>query len=427
VTVNAESRFYWAEHANDLEPRGWARLSDNDFHEVKGRTESTAEPAGPAARWAYDFLLIARAVFAADKKALRRYGDDGWTRTIQLCIPVLDLDLWRGAAGAVLHELLTLLTADRWNVSVRARKDTPPWPRSRLFDNWSAEQVALLSGGLDSTALAADLVAKDSGDILFYTFYDPKMKRPQDQVFAQIKDLAKRPVHRRQISQTVQGGGKKLEPTSRSRGLLYAAVAVYAAAAHQVPEVLVPENGQLAINPPLTPGRLAACSSRSVHPRTLDLINTVIRLVGGAPRVVNPLIQFTKGEVCLLALQAGLEPKSLFGTVSCGHPPIKHREPAPYHCGYCFPCLVRQSGLWHALQEDNTGYQIRPWQLPFSNKKTQDLKDLQSWLNAPFTLKDLVSDTPLPAGTPARSLMPVIDRSRAELTDLLEGVLRGAR
>ena len=89
-----------------------------------------------------------------------------------------------------------------------------------------------------------------------------------------------RPIHRRQISQTVLGHGSSLEPSSRSRGLLYVAAAVYAAAAHGARTVLVPENAQLAVNLPLSPSRAGACSTRSVHPRTLSLLNNLIAQAG---------------------------------------------------------------------------------------------------------------------------------------------------
>src|SRR5690606_2923543 len=80
----------------------------------------------------------------------------------------------------------------------------------------------------------------------------------------------------------------KLERSSRSRGLLYLAAAVHAAAAHGVRRVDVPENGQLAVNPPLTPSRLGALSTRSVHPWTLHQLNELIDAVGGDVVVYNP-------------------------------------------------------------------------------------------------------------------------------------------
>lgn len=65
--------------------------------------------------------------------------------------------------------------------------------------------------------------------------------------------------------------------------------------------VSLPENGQLAINPPLTPGRLGALSTRSARPNTITLLNRAISGVGGTVKVTNPLLDRTKGEVCGLS------------------------------------------------------------------------------------------------------------------------------
>lgn len=212
------------------------------------------------------------------------------------------------------------------------------------------------------------------------------------------------------------GPERKLEKSSRTRGLLYAATAVFLAAAHDVPQVAVPENGQLALNPALTPARVAACSTRSVHPYTLHLLNELIRRVGGEVSLVNPYLELTKGEVCRRALAAELPPTVLTGaTVSCGHPPRNARE---LHCGYCYPCLVRRSGLLAALGADNTPYAHDVWQLADNVDITVDRRALHRWLSRPFGVRDLITDMPLPDGTSLAPLLAVIERGRAELADM---------
>jgi hypothetical protein len=214
-----------------------------------------------------------------------------------------------------------------------------------------------------------------------------------------------------------------LERSSRSRGLLYIATAVYMAAAHGASRVHLPENGQLALNLPLAPGRLAACSTRSAHPRTLDLLNQLIAALGGDVMVANPFNGLTKGEVCDLALVAGLTSETLCATVSCGHPPHTRNANRLFHCGHCYPCLVRRAGLHHALSADNTGYQHDPWRLPSNDSKVEDLYSLLLWLSKPLTNMELIADTPLPAGTNSVDVMPVQQRARRELTDFLGTVL----
>ncbi len=424
MNSGAEFRYYWIENNQQSRvPDGWESVSDGDFQEVRGRTESIAEPGDKVQLWAQDLVRIARAVYVADRKALRRGGDDGWTRNLCLSVPLSEADPWsdRTVTG-LLRDLLATLTGDRWDVVFRSGARAYP-SQTRLTDNWQAADVALLSGGLDSTSFAADLAMRMGADVLFVMFYDPKMKQPQQHVLHEIHALSRRPIHRRQISQTVLGSGSPLEPSSRSRGLLYMAAAVYAAAAHGARTVLVPENGQLAINLPLTASRAAACSTRSVHPHTLSLFNDLILRIGGEISVMNPLVGCTKGEVCLRGRDAGLSAGVLYSTVSCSHPPVKRRGRAPYHCGYCYPCLVRRAGLLRALHDDRTQYQYNPWNMTYKDARTEDLRALQYWLCRPLAVQDLIADLPLPGNVLPASLIPVQGRARQELSAMLDAMI----
>lgn len=416
---SAQFRYWWTTQPNGSVPSDWTAISDADLGSGginRSRIEHMAEPGEHMLAWAWDLLQVARASYVADKKSRRDKMADGWTRTIRLKIPVHDPDRWDGAASELLHRLLQTLTADQWDITFQHASFS--WNRqNRLFGEWSADEVALFSGGLDSTAFAADLAQQHGGNVLLTMFFDPPTRARQDAVFKQIMDIKCRPVHLRRASQMVTG--KPLDPSSRSRGLLYIATATYMAAAHNASRVLVPENGQLALNLPLISSRSAACSTRSVHPLTLDLLNQLITALDGHVSVTNPLGNLTKGEVCDLALDAGLTAETLYTTVSCGHPPHKRRAHLPYHCGYCYPCLVRRAGLWHALSADNSGYWCNPWELPSRDMKREDLLALQIWLDKPLTSMDLIADVPLPAEISPSDRLPVLDRARRELTTML--------
>jgi len=164
-------------------------------------------------------------------------------------------------------------------------------------------------------------------------------------------------------------------------------------------------------------------STRSAHPRTLSLLNQLITTLGGGVAVVNPLSDLTKGEVCDLALEAGLTGETLCSTVSCSHPPHTRNAQLPFHCGYCYACLVRRAGLWHALRTDSTSYQHDPWQLPSRDSKTEDLLALLLWLSTPLTSKDLISDVQLPSEISPADLLPVQHRAREELSAMLSNAL----
>ncbi|MCX5428415.1 hypothetical protein OHU11_12075 [Streptomyces sp. NBC_00257] len=209
--------------------------------------------------------------------------------------------------------------------------------------------------------------------------------------------------------------GKVAERSSRPRGLLYAATAIRAAAANHADSVQVPENGQLALNPPLSAARSASLSTRSVHPRTLYLLNTVIRTVGGSVTVENPLAHLTKGEVCRAAVRAGLPLAVLAQGMCCGAPP-RQRRGLPYdNCGVCFPCLVRRSGLLARTGIDPTPYETTPRHPSLSTERAEHWRTLRIWLGRPYTMFDLIGDVPLPPGTSAANWLQVIESGRAEL------------
>lgn len=225
------------------------------------------------------------------------------------------------------------------------------------------------------------------------------------------------------------GPKSQLEPSARSRGLLYAATAIYVAAAHNVHTVEIPENGQVALNPPLTASRPGGCSTRSVHPRTVHLINQIIEDLQGEVKVRNPFINYTKGEVCRLVHETRLLPSVLELTVSCSHPPMRRQGGQDYHCGYCYPCLVRRAGLLVALGKDCTSYKVDPWLIsPNDNRmgprtKTSDIQALHQWLTSPFKIANLIADTPLPPEVSPGEMMPVILRGREELLEMLDRLL----
>lgn len=419
MNAPAQFRYYWKPQPGTSIPTGWDVISDDDFRYggANGpRIESMAEPGDHMPAWAWDLLQVARAAYVADKKSPRKTVIDGWTRDIQIHVPARLPDRWDEPTTTLLCELLQTLTADQWRVTFQpgsSMSSRQGW----VTDKWTAQEVALFSGGLDSTAFAADMAREQSKEVLLVMFFDPPNKARQEAIFEDIKSIhTTRHPHLCSASQMVVGSQER---SSRSRGLLYIATAVYMAASHGVPRVHLPENGQLALNLPLTPGRPAACSTRSAHPRTLDLLNQVIAALGGDVTVANPLSGLTKGEVCGLAVDAGLTNETLCATVSCGHPPHTWNANRPFHCGYCYPCLVRRAGLHHTLGTDNSDYQHDPWHLPSNDTKAEDLLALLQWLSNPLTTMDLIADTPLPPGTSAVDVMPVQQRARRELAALL--------
>ncbi|MEU5837755.1 7-cyano-7-deazaguanine synthase [Streptomyces diacarni] len=427
--TGSEHFLWWRGHRGDR-PREarWTEIGEDAFQEKERRITGRHRLPGSVPDWAEDLFRVARAAFIADKYVRRTGVRDRWTRRISLAVPVAEHERWQSAAvRAHLTALLQILTGDLWTVNFRPLAGYQVEEAMTLPGDPRASEVALFSGGLDSLSWAAARSrADDPRPLLLVMFREVGLLRLQLRVYKAVQRLGgSRTVMLLQMSQTPAGDGSglRLETSSRTRGLLYATGAVRAATAHGAGAVHIPENGQLALNPPLTPARSAACSTRSVHPRTLASLNALVTAVadaGSAVQVVNPLARLTKGEVCKAARDAGLASSDLESTLSCGKPPARRSGGPPIaNCGVCFPCLVRRSGLLHANGADGTQYEALPWakDLPFDRRA--DWRALQRWLLGRYTLTDVLTDTPLPPDVDPAMAFDLIRSGREELSQLL--------
>ncbi|MFJ4687106.1 7-cyano-7-deazaguanine synthase [Streptomyces sp. NPDC091377] len=406
----------------------WTEIGVEAFQEKERRITGRHRLPGPVPDWAEDLLRVARAAFIADKYVRRTGVRDRWTRRINLAVPVTEHERWTDVVVRThLTALLQILTGDLWKVEFRPLTGHYVQEAMVSPDDPCASEVALFSGGLDSLSWAATRShADDSRPLLLVMFREIGLLRLQQQVYKAVERLGgARPVLLLPMSQTPagDGSGARLETSSRTRGLLYVAGAIRAATAHGVSTVHIPENGQLALNPPLTAARSAACSTRSVHPRTLGSLNALVTAVSdteSAVQVVNPLAQLTKGEVCKAGLDAGLTPSDLESTLSCGKPPARRSGGPPIaNCGVCFPCLVRRSGLLHANGTDGTRYEALPWADDLPLDRRADWRAVQRWLLGRYVLTDVLTDTPLPPGMDPVVAFELIRRGRKELERLL--------
>ena len=156
------------------------------------------------------------------------------------------------------------------------------------------------------------------------------------------------------VGQDPAGG----EITLRSRSLLFIALGMYEATAvgPDVP-LLIPENGTIALNFPLTPSRRGSCSTRTAHPHYLDTLSRALRRLGIPNPLVNPLASKTKGEVVqecanpdLLGLLAPM-------AVSCAKRSRRMywKRRTCRSCGQCMPCVYRRAAL-HQFVADTEVY-----------------------------------------------------------------------
>lgn len=379
---------------------------------------------------ALDVLNLGEAVYAADR-VVPRPGD--WSpRELELTVPVSDPDRLRAAAPTV-ERLLNFLTGDRWAISPadRPTQHFRPETPARQID-----AVCLLSGGLDSLAGAIDMLA-DGLRAELVSHYEPsRLDHSRQQELAQrLTERFGRPYvkHRQRALAPVtavhpaqaRSLSGETENTTRSRSLLFIAngVAVAAAYGGQVP-LLMPENGFVGINVPLTRSRLGPLSTRTTHPHVMVLIADALAAMGVTNSVVNPYRLMTKGE----ALAASAEPDLLAAlgpvSLSCAHPEQgRFQYGTTGNCGHCWPCLIRRAAM-HAVGLDD-GDQYACDVLTDPDLLDRDgggahLRALLMSLARPARPEDVLVNGPVPRDEIA-AFADLHRRGRAELAGWLAG------
>lgn len=309
---------------------------------------------------AFDFLTIALAVIAADTFVDRgRWAANGWSRNLELNIPLTQPAIWTPVLPT-LQRALNFLSGDQWVISVGSGGPRPPSQTSirrkrKHIGISGADCVSLFSGGLDSLLGASKLVASGRTPVLVSHSYRGD-KTYQHQLAPRLgKPL---PWFEANAHPAKTGGGPNdTSMRTRSFGFLaYGAVVASAVAAKrgagQGPvDLFVPENGFIALNAPLTRRRIGSHSTRTTHPHFLSLVQEVLDAVGLPVRIVNEFRHQTKGEMMEEAVLAG-RPADIFSqTVSCGKWKRKNTQ-----CGYCVPCLIRKAAFFRAGIDDRTRY-----------------------------------------------------------------------
>jgi Predicted PP-loop superfamily ATPase len=303
---------------------------------------------------AWDLLSIALSVIAADFATLRDQSPDGWTREIELDIAVADAPFWTGQAGA-LAEALAFLTTDRWTLRFHGGGLLPAPPREVVRP--TEDCIVLLSGGLDSLVGAIDLAAAGHKSFAISQTVRGDADKQVDfaaKIGGGLSHL--------QLNHNGSTPGTQ-EASQRARSLIFITFGVIAATAlkayHDGQEVplFVCENGFIAINPPLTGGRLGSLSTRTAHPEFFARLQGVLDAARLRVKITNPYATKTKGEMLKDCADQALLRAEAVRSTSCGRfQRFNYRQ-----CGRCVPCQVRRAAyLSWAAAPDTTDYVYAP-------------------------------------------------------------------
>jgi 7-cyano-7-deazaguanine synthase in queuosine biosynthesis len=268
---------------------------------------------------------------------------------------------------------------------------------------WQPDCVCLFSGGVDSLSGAIDLL-ETGHRVLLVSHYDfGQLAASQnflaDRLIGQYgPDMARRWGFRIQFEAP--------ELSLRSRSLLFIALGLAAAAVwgRKLP-LIIPENGWISLNPPLTGCRLGSYSTRTTHPYFISGLQLFLTSLGLDAALSNPYQYVTKGEMLTQNRNPALLQDLLPSSISCAHPVASRWKKARQgNCGYCFPCLLRRAALHSLGWDDGREYLFDVLQQPeilASRSRGADLRSLLyllgQWQRHPQPQQLLWQTGPLPA------------------------------
>ena len=328
-----------------------------------------------------DLYRLAVCIYLTDLMISRGASYDGWTRSINLVMPVSDTNHWEKAKETI-ETLLSFLSGDIWTISFRECKVTRPVINKKEWKKGNKTKTTattLFSGGLDSFIGAVDLISEQDSLSLVSHYGDGATSKTQEKVCKEMrKSFPKKNINLFQFGLLPRYQDQvSKESTQRARSFLFLVLGIIIAKSNGN-NLVVPENGFISLNVPLTISRLGSCSTRTTHPYIMNLFQGLIKILGINKFLITPYKFMTKGEMLIESKNWDFVQKYSKITMSCAHPThgrwIKGGNPNK-HCGYCIPCIIRRSSMFRAGLDDKDDYEVDVLKsMPVSNGQKKDLK-----------------------------------------------------
>lgn len=357
----------------------------------------------------FDLFLISALVYGIDNLIARKYySNDGWSRDLKVTFPVYHLNRWKGQKE-LLQDALKFLTGDYWEIDFVLNTITPMyqikgrrWKKYiKHFNPQNIKTTSLFSGGLDSLIGVIDqLESLDKGqEILLVSHFDFKSSGPNRDQQLLLKALKQKYPDKIKnnwiqiklaLSRTnLNGDSFQVEGNYRSRSFFFIGLGCYLSPSANL---IVPENGTISINYPLTPSRVSSLSTRTTHPYVIDKLQNLVNNLGIDVQLQNPYKFDTKGEMVKNCSNYDLLVNILKNSTSCGKPGhnTSWENKNTNHCGVCMPCIYRRASLNKAKLDDHIyGRDITQ---PLSKNSFVDLPALISYLKRDISLEKMKRD-----------------------------------
>jgi 7-cyano-7-deazaguanine synthase in queuosine biosynthesis len=355
----------------------------------------------------FDVFLISCYVYGIDILLPRdKFAINSWNREIEVEFPVENTEIFNQGKN-ILEETLTFLSGDEWKISFTQRENILLYhfgKRKKVYKNEFRQlhkKVSLFSGGLDSLIGVIDQLSTSNDRIVLVSHYDGTSFRGARADQKKINDVLKSKYSNYHLIQTrvdlsrLDTNSNKVhkETTLRARSFLFLCKAIFVA--HSISDgtdVLIPENGTISLNYPLTSSRISSCSTRTSHPHYLAKLEEFIKSIGLNHSIINKYELKTKGEILEECKDRDLILKTYNLSCSCGkrgtRKDIRDNSTGTNHCGICMPCIYRRVALYKIGITELIGTDI------FNPQKRQlenipDMPAFLDYMKRPLTIDEI--------------------------------------
>lgn len=233
----------------------------------------------------FDIITLATMVYLADTRIARLiHGQDSWTREIAIQLPVSNVDLWNKQIRNV-KRMLRFLTGDLWEIEFVKRSWSFESDEKSEEKTASYSRASLFSGGMDSLISTINLMEQEENTLLFGHAGEGLTKKAQNNILDVLN--VKYPETKHTLidlwmifpDNYIPGGGN--DSNTRSRSFLFIGFAIFSiTGTKNIKELMIPENGLIALNVPLEITRVGSFSTRTTHPFYLSLWNNLLKNLG---------------------------------------------------------------------------------------------------------------------------------------------------
>lgn len=313
----------------------------------------------------HDLLVLSVIVYCCDRMVQRKmHSIDGWTREMTLeGIPAVN-SKQMNRNSAEIGECLSYLTGDVWSVTFDNILKSNDDKQVAMSDNsW---KVCLFSGGLDSLIGAIDILHDTKAKVILSSHTERGERLLQDTLVNRLGAVY--PNRITHIKSQITLGRRsdehfKKETSTRSRSFMFIMLAlmVTQSTATSVASIVIPENGTISLNYPLSKSRRGSCSTRTTNPMFIDKLEKLFQQLKICVRLENPYLYQTKGEM-IQSVKNKVLLTEIYG-LSCSCAKSHHKmwwdDRQSSHCGKCLPCMYRRIALHTGgIDEDSEKYGV---------------------------------------------------------------------